>query len=379
MSDELYSLKAVIRFNQPDASMANDLTEIINLASQICNAPIAAITIIDEDLQLVRSIKNNELICSDRETSFCNHTIKQNGLMIINDTHLDDRFANYPTVTGAPFVRFYAGVTLTTKDGFAIGSFCVADSTPRQLTDHQQNSLKILAKQVMNLMELNWTVRSIEAQHEHTRTQKAIIEDSQLKLNAIFNSSRHTHILVNHKLDVVAFNKASAAFVKYVYNKTIKTGTSVLEYADPHTTDAFASHFNNAFTGNTVKLEWHMRPGTPYDAWKELEFVPIRDETEKIIGVALNSSDITERKLQQEQINIQNAALTRIAIIQSHEIRRPVASLLGIMALMKLEKTKEKLEYLDMLELIVQELDGKIRGIVEDSENTINNHLSIVA
>jgi signal transduction histidine kinase len=95
--------------------------------------------------------------------------------------------------------------------------------------------------------------------------------------------------------------------------------------------------------------------------------------------VALNSSDITERKLQQEQINIQNAALTRIAIIQSHEIRRPVASLLGIMALMKLEKTKEKLEYLDMLELIVQELDGKIRGIVEDSENTINNHLSIVA
>jgi PAS domain-containing protein len=379
MNDELYRLDAVNRFKQPDAAVTNDLNEIVNLTAQICNTPVAMITLLDDEYQWFKASTGVDIDCTDRNLSFCNYTIKQDNLITVTDTHLDARFSNNPLVTAAPFVRFYSGVTLTTKDGYAIGSLCIIDFEPRTLTEHQQNSLKTLSKQVMNLMELNYTMRTMELQHAETQKQKEIIQASQLKLNAIFNSSKHTHILTNKKLEVIAFNKASAAFVQYVYGKTITTGTSVLEYADAEAAGALANHFNNAFRGNTIKLEWHMRPGTIYDSWKELEFVPIRDESEKIIGVALNSTDITERKLQQEQINIQNAALTRIAIIQSHEIRRPVASLLGIMALMKMEKSMAKLEYVDMLEQTVQELDEKIREIVKDSENTISSNLSIVA
>jgi light-regulated signal transduction histidine kinase (bacteriophytochrome) len=107
--------------------------------------------------------------------------------------------------------------------------------------------------------------------------------------------------------------------------------------------------------------------------------VPVKDKLKNIIGVALNSADITGRKLQEDKINIQNAALTRIAIIQSHELRRPVASLLGIMALIKMEQQNADPDYFDMLEITVKELDEKIKEIVKDSENTINDHLAIVA
>jgi PAS domain S-box-containing protein len=376
---EIYRLDAVSRFKQPDEKVAKDLNEIVNLAAEICNTPVALITLLDEDTQWFKASKGVDIDCTNREVSICNHTILQDNVMVVHDTTIDSRFCNNLLVTGAPFIRFYAGATLITHDGHAIGSLCVIDFKPRELTNQQQNSLKVLSKQVMNLMELNYTLRNMEEQQEQTRRQNAIIEESELKLNAIFDSSKDTHMLVDKNLKIVAFNRAASIFTRNTYGKKLKNGRSVLEYADPDVAGPFALLFAAAFAGKSIKHEWHMRPGTKFDSWKELEFVPIKDKSKNIIGVALNSTDITERKLQEDKINIQNAALTRIAIIQSHELRRPVASLLGIMALIKMEQQLADPGYFDMLELTVKELDEKIREIVKDSENTLNDHLAIVA
>ncbi|MFD2147454.1 PAS domain S-box protein [Mucilaginibacter antarcticus] len=243
----------------------------------------------------------------------------------------------------------------------------------------QQQTLTVLSKQVMNLMELNYNLQNIEGQQEEARNQALIIEEHKLKLNAIFDSSKDTHILVDPNLKVLAFNRAAAIFTRTTYGKSLKVGVSILEYADNGVTGPFEHLFRSSFSGKTIKHEWNMRPGTKHDSWKELAFVPIKDKSKNVIGVALNSTDITERIKQQEKINIQNAALIRIAIIQSHELRRPVASLLGIMALIKMEQQNGNPEYLDMLEKTVKELDEKICEIVKDSENTINGPLSIVA
>jgi PAS domain S-box-containing protein len=379
MGTELSRLRAVNRFKKADVAVTDGLNEIVNFIAQICDTPVALITLVDEDTEWFKASAGVDINRIDRNLSFCNITIQQQDLIIANDMLTDERFCNHELVTADPFVRFYAAATLITKDGQAIGSLCVIDFKPRQLDDHQQNLLRVLAKQAMNLMELNWNLRNMEKRNNQIQKQKAIIEASELKLNAIFNSSRHTHILVNEGLDVIAFNRAAAVFVEYVYSKTLKTGTSVLEYADKEAVAGFAKYFEAAFTDKTIKLEWHMRPGTQYDSWKEMEFVPIKNNNDKIIGVALNAVDITERKMHEEHINIQNAALTRIAIMQSHEIRRPVASLIGIMALMKMEKDGPANSYLDLLEHTVNELDDRIREVVKDSEDTLNNHMHIVA
>jgi signal transduction histidine kinase len=120
-----------------------------------------------------------------------------------------------------------------------------------------------------------------------------------------------------------------------------------------------------------------LREKTEFEIWREVKFVPIKNYSGQIIGVAINSADITKRKQQEKQITIQNEALTRIAIIQSHELRRPVASLLGMMNLMKVEDID--FGYFDMMQLTLNELDEKIRLIVADSEKTITGPLSIVA
>jgi hypothetical protein len=380
MDNENYRIAAVNRFKNPDIAVTNDLNEIVKLTAQICDAPVALITLLDEDTLWFKACIGLDMDCTARDVSFCNYTIKQDDVVIVQDTLADERFKNNVLVTGEPFVRFYAGATLTTKDGYAIGTLCIIDFKPRSLNEQQENLLRVLGKQAMNLMELNWSLQQMEKQREHTRKQSALIAASELKLNAIFNSSRHTHILVNKKLNIIAFNKASAVFVQEAYGKTIEIGASVLEYADQEAVEGFANLFKGAFADKTIKMEWNMRPGTEYDSWKEMEFMPIKNDKGKIIGVALNAIDITERKLQGDHINIQNAALTRIAIMQSHGIRRPVASLIGIMALIKMEQDNAA-NYVDMLEHTINDLDERIREIVADSENTLNNssNLAIVA
>jgi light-regulated signal transduction histidine kinase (bacteriophytochrome) len=176
----------------------------------------------------------------------------------------------------------------------------------------------------------------------------------------------------------LAFNKSASIFVRSNFNKKLCNGDNIMDYTAPHLLLQFAKYFNVALSGRSIKREWMLMPGTPQQLWKETVFVPVKNTTGEVIGVALNSTDITTRKRHEEQIRIQNEALQRIAIIQSHELRRPVASLLGIMDLMRMENVD--FTYFDIMELTVQELDEKIKGIVKDSEDTIQGrHLAIVA
>jgi PAS domain S-box-containing protein len=378
MSTEQHRLKAVARFKQLNESISKDLNDIVTLAAQICNAPIALVTLIDEDMQWFRAAVGTEVTCVTRKLSLCNFTIKSEGLLTIPDTTLDERFNNHPRITGEPFVRFYAGIPLLTKDNLAIGTLCIMDFKPRSLDKQQQNSLSILSRQVISLMELQWNLKALTLQHQKMQEQKSFIEDSEIKLKAIFDSSKDTHILVGKNLEVLAFNKSASDFVRTTYKKKLSTGDCIIDYTDPGLIKQFTKNFAYALAGRVVKREWMLMPGTVYACWKETSFIPVKNGRGEVMGIALNSTDITTRKRQEEQISTQNEALTRIAIIQSHELRRPVASLLGLMDLMKLEHID--FGYFNILEITVNELDEKIRSIVKDSEDTIHGpRLAIVA
>ncbi|PJJ79722.1 GAF domain-containing protein [Mucilaginibacter auburnensis] len=375
---EIDRLNAVSRFTTLEASVTADLNNIIDLAAQICNTPVALVTLVDEHVQWFKAAKGVNMESTDRSIAFCHHTIQQSGVMEIPNMLADERFIGNPLVTEAPNVRFYAGATLTTNDGQNIGTLCVVDMEARQLNDMQRTALKTLSKQVMHLMEASWTMRMLQERHEQTELQKKIIEESELKLRAVFDSSKDTHMLIDKKMEILAFNKAANDFFVQHTGKPLQAGEHVNQIVSARTFAELLPYFEKAFNGGTIKIEWKIA-NAAIESWREIEFTPINGANGDVIGVAANSTDITERKLQEDQINIQNAALTRIAIIQSHELRRPVASLLGIMALLKLEQAKAENEYMEMLEYTVKELDEKIREIVKDSENTINNFLSVVA
>ena len=164
-ANERERLLSLSRYKILDTLPEEEYDNITQLASIICNTPIATITLIDADRQFHKSYKGLKDNQAPRDLSFCAHAINNpNELMIVNDSRLDKRFYDNPFVNGYPNVIFYSGIPLVGEDGFALGTLCVIDSKPHELTNEQQTALKHLGKQVSKLLELRLKNELLESQ-----------------------------------------------------------------------------------------------------------------------------------------------------------------------------------------------------------------------
>jgi len=134
----------------------DDFTQI---ASHICETPVALITFVDKDRQWFKSRIGLASQETPREHAFCDHTILGETVMVVEDASCDYRFAENPLVTHDPNIRFYAGAPLITHEGFALGSLCVIDSKPGTLDSKKEKVLESLARQVVAQLELRKTSR----------------------------------------------------------------------------------------------------------------------------------------------------------------------------------------------------------------------------
>ena len=150
---ETERLAALYRYHILDTDYEQAFDDITWLASHLCGTPVAVVNLIDAQRQWFKS----EIGLGVRETpldiSICAHAILQPGLYIVPDTQADPLFADNPLVTGDPHLRFYAGALLESPDGYPLGTLCVLDYQPRELTDAQQTALAALGRQVMALIE----------------------------------------------------------------------------------------------------------------------------------------------------------------------------------------------------------------------------------
>ncbi len=175
-NNEEQRLEALSSYNLYAIGEEKDFDEIANLASIICNTPIALITFIDDKRQWFKSHIGTNLTENSRALSFCTHTIASpNDLMIIPDATLDYRFKDNLTVTEAK-INFYAGISLINEDGFALGTLCVFDQKRHDLTDIQIEALKSLAKQVVDKLELRRKIKKLEVSNQELLNSNVLIQ-----------------------------------------------------------------------------------------------------------------------------------------------------------------------------------------------------------
>lgn len=143
----LDKLKAVDTATNP---LYDDVTRI---AATVCDAPIALVSLIDRDRQWFKAKTGLDLAQTPRSIAVCDHAIREpDEVFEVSDLAQDPRFADFPYVADGT-ARFYAGMPMTTADGDAVGTVCVLDAQPRQLTDEQRDALEALSRVTMALLE----------------------------------------------------------------------------------------------------------------------------------------------------------------------------------------------------------------------------------
>lgn len=136
---------------------------LAKLAGIICDTPIALISLLDGSRQWFKANVGLDATETPRDQAFCAHTIIDPGtVMVVKDATADARFVDNPLVQGDPNIRFYAGAPLVTASGLALGSLCVIDHEPRDLTAPQLEALELLASGVSMLLQLRRTVAELE-------------------------------------------------------------------------------------------------------------------------------------------------------------------------------------------------------------------------
>ena len=162
LSADAARLSALYEYRVLDTSPVPTFDELTTLAAELCQTPIALISLVDAERQWFKSRVGTAVTETPRSVAFCAHAIQQAEVFVVKDALADERFAQNPLVTQDPKIRFYAGMPLLTPEGFALGTLCVIDYEPRDLSQKQLRGLETLSHQVMAQLELERQTRTLQ-------------------------------------------------------------------------------------------------------------------------------------------------------------------------------------------------------------------------
>jgi PAS domain S-box-containing protein len=153
-ANELQRLKSLKECCILDSSPENVFDDLTSLAARLCDTPIALVSLVDAERQWFMSAVGIDAKETHRDSAFCAHAILGHEPLIVTDAAVDPRTFDNALVLGPPHIRFYAGIPLRTGDGYALGTLCVIDTVPREITAPQLADLEVLARQVTSQLEL---------------------------------------------------------------------------------------------------------------------------------------------------------------------------------------------------------------------------------
>ncbi len=181
--DETERLGSLRGYDLLDTDPEQSFDDITLLAAQIFKTPMASITLVDENRQWFKSKVGLAISETSRDLAFCAHTILQKDVFVVEDAQEDERFRSNSLVTESPHIRFYAGVPLVVADGHALGTICVIDQVPHQLTSEQRKALESLGRLVVIQIELR---RSLK---DKTRSEE-LLRVSEVSYRRLFEAAK---------------------------------------------------------------------------------------------------------------------------------------------------------------------------------------------
>jgi len=305
-ADEAHRLQVLIDLELLDSPPDERFDRITRLAARLFDVPTALVSLIDADRQWFKSRVGLALPETPRSASFCAHAILQDDVMVVRDACKDARFANNPLVLGDAGIRFYAGSPIEIGDGARIGTLCIIDRVPREFGPEERTLLRDLAGIVAN-------------------------EVAALELKAVAERERRSAATVRALLDhlpegVLLFDAAGK----------IQSCNPAAERMFGAPCDTLAGQSASALIGIAPKaVARHEGTGRRVDGSAFAAEVSIAEMTlDGRAYLVATVRDVAWHRAEQERVRAANRRRHDYFRTASHELRTPMASILGFSELL---------------------------------------------
>ncbi|MGZ3756263.1 MAG: PAS domain S-box protein [Mucilaginibacter sp.] len=284
--NEAERLKALHDYEILNSIDEDEFDRITELASLICEVPISLVSLIDEHRQWFKSNHGLAVRETPRELAFCQYAIMQTELFTVKDASVDKRFINNDLVTGDPNIRFYAGYPLIDPNGYALGTLCVIDRIPRELSTSQKRALELLAQEVLVLI--------VERrQREELRNFEKLFN---LSKDLVFVGSPSGY-----------FKKVNPAFKRMLgWDLAELIADPIIDFIHPDDVASVKEEFRKLIFGRDT-VNFVQRVKTSSREYKTIEWTATPDPVSgNIFGIG---RDITEAKVREEKLAASEAKL----------------------------------------------------------------------
>jgi PAS domain S-box-containing protein len=313
-----------------DTEAEKDFDDLTELASVICQSPIALITFMEADRQWFKSRKGTTETQNHRELSFCTHNMASaDPVMVIDDATQDDRFKNNPLVTGEHHIAFYAGVSLVNKDGYALGSLCVLDNKAKTLSKDQVSALMIVAGYVVEKLELRRKVYELEENNQK------LYESEHRFRNLVKQAPIAIAIYTGPEMVI---EQANEHMLNLLGQSDAIIGLTLLEARPELAEHPYLNTIQGVFTtgiehrGANIKAPVRHN-GQVVERFFDAIYKPVKNEKYQVVAVMVVATDVTDKYLLDQRKD-------DFLSIASHELKTPITSLR--LGLQLLDMIKEK-------------------------------------
>lgn len=361
--NDLRRVEVLREYELLDSLPESEFDDVVELASAFFGMPISLISLLDSHRQWFKAKVGLDASETPIEQAFCYHAIKQpDQVMVVPDSYQDDRFKDNPLATGDPHVRFYAGAPLITNSGYALGTLCVIDRTPREFTKEQERVLKILAQKVIKRIEMR------KANMQIKREVELANQNLELTLRRLLNAEQVAQIgnwdMVVGSGEVYWSAEMFRLFgVPHSDKLDLET---VMKMVLPAYKDLLESSMAHTIaTGEPYSIEIEVRTNDGKSRWLYCKGTLSKDSNNGEIHLVGIAHDITERKNAEQDRKQYTLALEETLYSLSHRVRKPVANVIAIShALSKQHSAIETIEqFVPILSDSARELDHYIHEL----------------